>query len=281
MARRGAGPRAGVLTRAAALARGGARVARFALRAACTVLLLLTALPAGATERVVSLNLCTDQLLTLLAPEQVAGLTPLARDPALSFVAAQAAALPVVRPAAEAVLRLHPDLVLAARWGAQAVLALLETEGLRVLRLDLPQDFAGIRAQTRALAAILGVPARGEALVAAMDATLAGLPQPAHPLSVVAWQPRGYTAGPGSLMDAVLRAAGLHNVADGGHLGLEALLRNPPDLLVTPADPGFPSLATDLLDHPALRHLPRRTSPPALTLCAGPFTAAAAAMLAR
>lgn len=270
-----------MLTRSPAPGRRSPRIAPFPVRSACIALLLLAALPARAADRVVSLNLCTDQLLTLLAPEQVVGLTPLARDPTLSFVAAQAAALPQVRPAAEAVLRLHPDLVLAARWGAQAVLALLETEGVRVLRLDLPQDFPGIRSQTRALAGILGVPARGEALVAAMDATLTGLPHPAHPLSVVAWQPRGYTAGPGSLMDAVLHAAGLRNVADGGHLGLEALLRHPPDLLVTPADPGFPSLATDLLDHPALRHLPRRTVPPALTLCAGPFTAAAAALLAQ
>lgn len=55
----------------------------------------------------------------LLAPEKVAGLTPLARDPGLSFVAGQAARLPVVRPSAEAVLRLHPDLVLAAAFGAQ------------------------------------------------------------------------------------------------------------------------------------------------------------------
>lgn len=247
---------------------------------AWAALLLLVAAPAQAVERVVSLNLCSDQLLVLLAPEKVAALSPLARDPALSYVALQAAALPSVRPAAEAVLRLHPDLVLAARWGAQAVLALLEAEGLPVLRLDLPEDFAGIRTETRALAAVLGVPARGEALLAAMDATLAGVPQSSQPRSAVVWEPRGYTAGPGSLMDAVLHAAGWHNASDGRPFGLEALLRHPPDLLVTPEAPGFPSLATDMLRHPALRAIPRRSVPPALTLCAGPFTAGAVALLA-
>ena len=95
-------------------------------------------------------------MLVLLAPEKIAALSPLARDPSLSFVAPQAAQLPVVRASAEAVLRLHPDLVLAAPYGAQTTLALLQQEGVPVLRVALPQDFAGIRQMTRLLAATLG-----------------------------------------------------------------------------------------------------------------------------
>jgi iron complex transport system substrate-binding protein len=249
----------------------------------CWAVGVLLALMAGTAraERVVSLNLCTDQLLVLLAPEQVAALSPLARDPDLSFVAARAAALPSVRASAEAVLRLHPDLVLAARWGAQATLAVLEAEGLTVVPLDLPQNFDAIAAQTTALAARLGVPARGAALVAGMRAQLAAIPPQARPRTAIAWEPRGYTARPGSLMDAVLHAAGLRNAASGAAIGLEALLRHPPDLLVVPLDTGAPSLATDLLTHPALHGIPRAALPAALTICAGPFSATAAAMLAR
>ena len=36
-----------------------------------------------------------------------------------------------------------------------------------------------------------------------------------------------------------------------------------------------------MLDSPALAAIPRRTLPPPLTICAGPFTAQAVAMLAR
>jgi iron complex transport system substrate-binding protein len=241
----------------------------------------LPCLAAGAANRVVSLNLCTDQMLVLLAPEKVAGLTPLARDPALSFVASQAAHLPIVRASAEAVLALRPDLILAAPYGAQNTLALLEQEGTPVLRIDLAQDFAGIRRQTRVLAAALGVPQRAEALLAAMDATLAALPHPDREFRALVWEPRGLTAGHGTLMDAVLRSAGLVNASDGRRVGLEALLRNPPDLLIVPETPEFPSLATALLDHPALTGLRRRAIPPALTICAGPFTAEAAALLTR
>ncbi|HST75516.1 MAG TPA: ABC transporter substrate-binding protein [Acetobacteraceae bacterium] len=248
---------------------------------ALLALVLLAAAPANAYRRVVSLNLCTDQMLVLLAPEQVAALSPLARDPALSLVAGQAAEMPTTRASAEAVLRLHPDLVLAAPYGAQTTLGLLEEEGIKVVRIDLPTDFAGIRAQTRKLAALLGVPARGEALIAAMDAKLATLKPPAHPVRALAWQPRGYTAGPGSLADAVLKAAGLTNISTGRRVGLEALIRLHPDLLVVPAPARFPSLATELLDHPATRDIPRRFLPPALTICAGPWTADAAVMLDR
>jgi len=246
--------------------------------------LLLFGLPVVAwcaPQRVVSLNLCTDQMLVLLAPEKVVGLTPLARDPALSFVARQAATLPVVRPSAEAVLRLHPDLVLAAPFGAQATVAVLAALGVNVLRVRLPSDFAGIRAETRRLAAALGVPQRSEALISAMDETLASLPPRPARRTAIAWEPRGYTSGPGTLMDAVLRAAGLTNVGNGRPLGREALLRDPPDLLVVPDVPDFPSLATAIFDDPALARIRRRALPPALTVCAGPFTARAASILAR
>lgn len=244
-------------------------------------LCLLLPLPARAAPRVVSLNLCTDQLLVLLAPRQVAALSPLARDPALSFVAKQAARLPIVRPSAEAVLRLHPDMVLATRYGAQTTVALLQREGVRVVRLGLPQSFPAIRTQIARLAALLGVAARGQALIAAMDARLARIrPRPGR-LTAIAWEPRGYTAGPDTLFGAILRAAGLHDVAAGRPIGREALLRHPPDLLVVQQTPAYPSLATQMLRTPALAGIPRIALPPALTICGGPFTARAVALLAR
>jgi iron complex transport system substrate-binding protein len=247
---------------------------------ALTLLLLACAGGAHAAGRVVSLNLCTDQLLVLLAPEKAVGLTPLARNPTLSFVAAQAARLPVVRPDAEAVIELHPDLVLAGAFGAQTTVALLRQFALPVLVVDIPRDFAGIRANTRRVAAALGAEARGEALLAQMDAVLAGVHPPAHPLRALVWEPRGYTAGPGSLTDAVLRAAGLADVGTGRRVGLEALIAHPPDVLVEGRAPDFPSLATALLRHPAVGAIPRRTYDPATLICGGPQTAAAVAALA-
>jgi len=273
---------------------GRGRVVRLSARSRlsvtwCIVALALLAWPIGparAAKRVVSLNLCTDQMLVLLAPEKIAALSHLARDPTLSCVAEQAARYPGVRPAAEAVLRYQPDLVLAARFGAAGTLALLEQLGVPVRRIDLPQDFDGIRQQVIALSRLLDVPGRGDALIAGMDARLdaaAARPavSPEQRPTAIPWQPRGYTAGPESLNGAVLRSAGFRDVASGTRLSVEALVRNPPDLLVLPTSPALPSRATDLLAHPALAQLPKRVIPPALTICAGPFTARAVEMLAR
>lgn len=248
---------------------------------ACLVLLSGRVGADTTVQRVVSLNLCTDEYLVLLAPEKIAALTALARDPSLSVVADAARALPWVRADAEAVLRLRPDLVLGGPFGAQTTLALLEQRGIPVVRTTLPTDFAAISAETRRLAGLLGVPARGAALVAAMAARLAAIPATARGLRAVALEARGWTAGPGSLADTLMRAAGLDDAGSGRQVGLEALAAHPPDLLVVSEPPDYPSLATDLLAHPALRGIARRVLPPALLTCGGPWSVAAVEALAR
>ena len=230
---------------------------------------------------VVSINLCTDELLLTLAPERAVAVSPLAADPALSVVAAAARRLPVARPEAEAVLAFHPDLVLGGAFGAQTTLALLAESGVRVARVGMPQDFPAIAAELTRLGDLLGVPDRAAALVAPLRTRLAALPAGRDRGPALVLQARGWTAGPGTLDDAVLRAAGWRNAGTGGQIGLEALLAHPPALLVTATASHFPSLATDFVRHPALASLPRREIPSPLTLCAGPWTVEAAEILAR
>ncbi len=236
----------------------------------------LLAFPAQAAPDIVSLNLCTDQYLLALAPERAAAVTFLARDPDLSVMAATAAGIPTVRADAEAVLALRPALVLAAPWGARATLDALVRRGVAVERITPPTDFAGIRATFRHLGARLGASDRAEALLAQMD----DAPRAAQG-AAIALEPRGLTAGPGSLRDAVLRAAGLANAGDGRQLSLEALARTPATLLVLAPPPAYPARATEFLAHPVLAHHPRREIPPRLTICGGPWTADAVALLAR
>ena len=245
------------------------------MRAVGALLLALVLAWPAAAQRVVSLNLCTDQYLLALAPERAAAVTHLARDATLSVMAEAARGVPTVRADAEAVLALRPDLVLAAPWGARVTLAALERRGVRVERIALPDGFAAIRDTTRRLAGLLGVPGRGEALLEGFE-----LP-PAVPRGrAIALEPRGLTAPPGSLRDAVLRAAGFENASDGRVMGLEALARRPDVLLMVAPPPPTPSRATEFLAHPLLAAHPRREVPAALTICGGPWTARAVALLA-
>jgi iron complex transport system substrate-binding protein len=67
----------------------------------------------GPPKRIVSFNLCADQLLLALAdPAQIAGLSPYAVNPLLSVMTERAAAFPRLDWDAESVVNLAPDLVL-------------------------------------------------------------------------------------------------------------------------------------------------------------------------
>lgn len=253
------------------------------LKIALAALLVWCGAPraALASLRAVSLNLCTDQLLVLIAPKDVAGLSPLARNPALSAVAQEAAKLPIVSPIAETIFHRHPDLVLAETSGEQLLLGVLRHLGLRVITIQDPQNFAEIEAAITKIAALLGVPTRGATLNAGIEATLARLPRTIGPRTAIVWEPRGLTPGPNSLPGAILAAAGYRNAARGGTLELETLLSHPPDLLVIPGGPGMPSLATTMLSGPILASIPHRSVPASWLICGSPFSAQAAERIAR
>ena len=241
-------------------------------------LMLAAAVPARAD--VVSLNLCTDQLLMLLAPERITALSPLAQDPSLSTVAAEAHRFPWVRPDAEAVLLLHPTLVLAGAYGPELTLAALRTAGIKVVQVSEPTSFAEIATEIGTIAAALDVPDRGLDLISRMQADLRAVHRTPHGTALL-WQPRGYTAGPGSFGAEVLARAGYRNAGTGRVMPVEAVLIHPPDLLVTETEERYPSLATDLLLHPALAGLHRRQVSPASLACPGPWSVAAVQALSR
>ncbi|MDO9500668.1 ABC transporter substrate-binding protein, partial [Falsiroseomonas sp.] len=95
------------------------------------------------------------------------------------------------------------------------MLARLEADGVRVVTIADVADFDGVRSQIEAVAEGVGVPGRGAALIARMDETLAATAPPvgtARP-SALYLSAGGFTAGRGTLMDAILEAAGYSNAA--------------------------------------------------------------------
>jgi iron complex transport system substrate-binding protein len=220
--------------------------------------------PAEATpRRIVSLNLCTDEILLDLVPhDRIAAVSHLAADPLVSTVAGRAAGLPVTRGEAESVLALNPDLVLAGTFTTPATLELLERVGQRVVRVPLASDIAGIRGAIAQVAAAVGEEAKGHAIVSAFDAAITAARSVATSSlapSALVYQVNGLSAGSGSLADSVIRAAGLSNhattlgIGAGGQLALEVLVASPPDLVVLsgPAD-AYRTVVADNLRHPAL-----------------------------
>lgn len=252
---------------------------------------LLAAEPAP--RRVVSINLCTDQLLLALAPRSsIAAVSHLAADPTLSASAAAAKGIPVTHGLAEEVLALDPDLVLAVEYATPATVDMLRRLGKRVLVLPLATDFDAIRAAIRTLSAALDAPSRGEALISAFDARLeAAAPRSAVHPTALAYQINSLAAGRASLLDAAMTAAGFENQASSAKLGpagrlpLETLVVHPPDLLVMANSPNETrSVSADNLRHPAIQRImatrPYVEVPMSLWLCGSPHIADAVERLA-
>ncbi len=269
------------------------------VRAVLALSATLATLPAGhaagtaeAPVRVVSMNLCADELVLRLADrDQVLAVTYLARDPRGSTVATAAAGIPVTRGLTEEVVALRPDLVIAGAFPTRATVGRLKRVGSPVLELGIPADLDGVRAQIRQVAGALGHPERGEALVADLDARLAAVTPATRPLRALVLRPNAFTVAPGGLGDALIRAAGLVNVAAEigrdrfGQVPLEAAaLANADLVVVDEGAPGLPSLADTLLHHPIFRALAREgrtvSIPNRFWTCPGPQVAEVVARLA-
>jgi iron complex transport system substrate-binding protein len=205
--------------------------------------MLALALLALGLARIVSLApALTEDLFAIGAGSSVVGVDAYSSRPAAARRLPRVGGLREVN--AEAVLALHPDLVVGIPYEAPH-LADLERAGLRTrtLRLDsLDDDFEAIRV----LGALTGRDEAARALVGEIRARLAATSRRAaeHPRrTAFVVLGSGRTAGRGSYIDQLLGLANLENVAHDDTLwptySPEQLLVEQPDVIVV-ADPGPP-----------------------------------------
>jgi iron complex transport system substrate-binding protein len=240
-----------------------------AIALAAALALAGAAVLAAPPARVVSINLCTDQLAMLLAgPGQLVSVSRLAADPMSSAMPEAAQAYPLNSGHAEEVFLMRPDLVLAGTYSDPAAVAMLRRLGVPVEQVDLTRRLDEVPARLRQVGRALGRDAMAETLVARFEADLARLAPGDEPRPVAAlYQANGYTPGADTLADDILGRAGLANLArllnrtGGGRLALEQLVMADPDLLILSRPYPKTSRAEELLAHPALRALPAARDP--------------------
>jgi iron complex transport system substrate-binding protein len=260
-----------------------------ALGAAACLVVAAGAVSAEPPQRVVSVNLCTDQLaLMMAAPGQVVSVTYLAADLDVSAMPEAAEGIVPNRGRAEEVFLMRPDVVLADDWTDAATLSMLERLGVRVERFSPGYTMEDIRANVMKMGAVLGREAVAARIVADFDARLAALSARAGEARRAAnYAPNGFTWGSRTLSGQIMAAAGFANVADeaglsnGGLLPLEMLVMAAPDVVITGAREPGASQAEDMVRHPALRDLQVTgavTGPD--WACATPFVLDAVARLA-
>jgi iron complex transport system substrate-binding protein len=205
-------------------------------------------------------------LADLVPVERIVGVTFLADDPEISNVAGHypARILRLRDMNVERIVALAPDLVCVAPYNTADALRLLERSGLALYRNEAIEGIDAIAAGVSRLGARVGEPDRARTLVTSLQAQrrrladrLQDLPQ--HP-RVLYWA-AGVTAGRGTTIDDIIRAAGGVNVA--AELGLEGSPEISPEQVVAtnPEIVLLPRWKAEeqhgaITNHPILRQLP-------------------------
>ena len=233
------------------------------LAALAVALLGATAAQAEPPERVVSINLCTDQLAMMLAaPGQLVSVSHVAADPRVSVMAGAAGGYRLNRGQAEEVQALAPDLVLAGPWTSRYTVGLLRRLGIEVRELPLAERIEEIPGIVTLIGDWLGREDAAAALNADFAASLAALtPAGEGAPRALLHQAGNYTLGAGTMAHQILALAGFANAAaevgleGGGYLPMEQVLMLAPDLLVSGQRYPGQTRAEAVLDHPAMAAL--------------------------
>lgn len=222
---------------------------------------------------VVSMNLCTDQLVLLLAdPEQILSLSYLAQDENSSVYYDQALLYPTNRGQAEEVYILKPDLIVTGTYSNWIASSMLEELGMPVMRFEPAYQLEDIRTNILTMGKVLGQSAKAEAIIAAFDDRLASLriTDERRPRAAL-YEANGYTSGTLSLAHHIIEAAGFDNIGAefgpsyGAKLSPEALLMKAPDIIILSQPGRGYARAEEITRHPALDHLKDTTSREAMT----------------
>lgn len=241
----------------------------------------------AAGPRIVSMNVCSDQLVLSLAdPDQILGLSRFARDAWQSWAADKAKRFPTLSGGAEDVLVLRPDIVVVSLFDKRATRDLLKAQGLHLVEFTVPRTLDEVREQIRAMGEVVNHADRAQAEIARLDAAIgrARAAASTRHYRVLPLERRGFVAGDDSLVNSLLREVGLVNAAGelgigaGGFASLEAIVKLRPDfILVAEAGDRAEDDGRAFLLHPALeRFYPssrRIVIPDRLTVCGGAMLA--------
>ena len=123
-------------------------------------------------QRIISMSISTDEILIDLVPSsRIAAFSRLVDDPGISNIVerAQSVGSRVDGQSSEAIMALHPDLILIPDFVKPEVIQSLRDMNLQVYVYKTPKSFEDVRQCIRFLGEAVGEKERGEMMVTAMD----------------------------------------------------------------------------------------------------------------
>lgn len=235
-------------------------------RLATSILIALAPIWASADElpRVVSVNLCTDQLVMLIAdPGQIVSLTELSDDPRSSSLAREAELFAKNNARAESIAITTPDIVVAGAYSDPLLIDMLRRIGIEVVQFSLTTTIDEVPEQLRKMGEVLNRSERAEYLAREFETELSKRTEidDSAPMGAF-FYPNGFTLGEGTLSHSILTAGGARKLSvdlgfsGNGRVSLEQMVLNTPDFLISsPKYSGF-SQSEDVMTHPALQAAP-------------------------
>jgi iron complex transport system substrate-binding protein len=238
-------------------------------------LALAAARAEAAPRRVASLNLCTDELVLMLAaPGQIVSVTHLAQQEAETPLWRQAGRYSRNDGSLLSVVPLRPDLVVTMGGGGRDRMRIAERLGIPTVDLPFAQSLGDVVESIRWLAIALGRPEAGTALLRRMAALLRSAP--GRTKDTIWLGGGGRTVSATGLEAQWMALAGMRQRAmRGDRVSLETLLVRPPDILLrSDYRQGQYSAGQRWLAHPLAVHVRAQSTVPTdgrLWTCMGPL----------
>jgi iron complex transport system substrate-binding protein len=194
--------------------------------------LLAAARVEAAPRRVASLNLCTDELVLMLAaPEQIVSVTHLAQQEAETPLWRRAARYARNDGSLLSVVPLRPDLVVTMGGGGRDRLRIAERLGIPIVDLPFARSLGDVVESIRRLAGALGRPEAGAALLRRMTDLMRSAP--AVRRDTIWLGGGGRTVSATGLEAQWMALAGMRQrPMQGDRVSLETLLVRPPAILL-------------------------------------------------
>ena len=219
--------------------------------------------------KISSKTLFTDAvLLELVDNNRLSSLTDLADNPNYSAVKdILPKSVPLLALNVEMIIANRPDIVFAANWSDASKLAIIESAGIPVYRIQTPKTIAEIEAEILRVGDIVNRRDAAEKVIEMMHSRLRNhLIHPKKALRALDYNPWGTSSGQDSTWDEVLEQAGLENAIEGlvsdkyGQVPVskEMVIVLNPDVLFIPAwvygdDNGAEKFRQTILSDPSLQ----------------------------